>query len=169
MTDLGTSLVVALDLISSLDPDLVEIVLLSLRVSLVAVVVASVIGLPLGAAIAIGSFPGRTGVVVVLNAMMGLPPVVIGLAVYLVLSRAGPLGAYGLLYTPTAMTIAQAVLITPIIAALTRQTIEDLYREYREQLQSLGVTPFRAMFTLLVDARYSSSQCRGGRGHHCWR
>ena len=155
MTDLGTSLVVALDLISSLDPDLVEIVLLSLRVSLVAVVVASVIGLPLGAAIAIGSFPGRTGVVVVLNAMMGLPPVVIGLAVYLVLSRAGPLGAYGLLYTPTAMTIAQAVLITPIIAALTRQTIEDLYREYREQLQSLGVTPFRAMFTLLVDARYS--------------
>ena len=155
MTDLGTSLVVALDLIISLDPDLVEIVLLSLRVSLVAVVVASVIGLPLGAAIAIGSFPGRTGVVVVLHAMMGLPPVVIGLAVYLVLSRAGPLGAYGLLSTPTAMTIAQAVLITPIIAALTRQTIEDLYREYREQLQSLGVTPFRAMFTLLVDARYS--------------
>ena len=155
MTDLGTSLVVALDLISSLDPDLVEIVLLSLRVSLVAVVIASVIGLPLGAAIAIGKFPGRTGVVVVLNAMMGLPPVVIGLAVYLVLSRAGPLGAYGLLYTPPAMTIAQAVLITPIIAALTRQTIEDLYREYREQLQSLGVTPFRAMFTLLVDARYS--------------
>ena len=155
MTDLGTSLVVALDLISSLDPDLVEIVLLSLRVSLVAVVVASVIGLPLGAAIAIGKFPGRTGVVVILNAMMGLPPVVIGLAVYLVLSRAGPLGAYGLLYTPPAMTIAQAVLITPIIAALRRQTIEDLYREYREQLQSLGVTPFRAMFTLLVDARYS--------------
>jgi len=155
VTDLGTSLVVALDLISSLDPDLVEIVLLSLRVSLVAVVVASVIGLPLGAAIAIGSFPGRTGVVVVLNAMMGLPPVVIGLAVYLVISRTGPLEAARLLYTPTAMTIAQAVLITPIIAALTRQTIEDLYREYREQLQSLGVTPFRAMFTLLVDARYS--------------
>jgi len=155
VTDLATSLFVALDLIISLDPDLVEIVLLSLRVSLVAVVMASVIGLPLGAAIAIGSFPGRSGVVVVLNAMMGLPPVVIGLAVYLVLSRAGPLGAYGLLYTPPAMTIAQAVLITPIIAALTRQTIEDLYREYREQLQSLGVTPFRAMFTLLVDARYS--------------
>ena len=155
MTDLATSLFVALDLIISLDPDLVEIVLLSLRVSLVAVVMASVIGLPLGAAIAIGSFPGRSGVVVVLNAMMGLPPVVIGLAVYLVLSRAGPLGAYGLLYPPPAMTIAQAVLITPIIAALTRQTIEDLYREYREQLQSLGVTPLRAMFTLLVDARYS--------------
>ena len=155
MTDFGTSLFVALDLIISLDPDLVEIVVLSLRVSLVAVFIASVIGLPLGAAIAIGSFPGRSGVVVVLNAMMGLPPVVIGLAVYLVLSRAGPLGEYGLLYTPTAMTIAQAVLITPIIAALTRQTIEDLYREYREQLQSLGVTPFRAMSTLLVDARYS--------------
>jgi len=135
MTEFGTSLFVALDLIISLDPDLVEIVVLSLRVSLVAVFIASVIGLPLGAAIAIGSFPGRSGVVVVLNAMMGLPPVVIGLA--------------------TAMTIAQAVLITPIIAALTRQTIEDLYREYREQLQSLGVTPFRAMSTLLVDARYS--------------
>ena len=155
MTDLATSLLVAFDLIISLDPDLVEIILLSLRVSLVAVVIASVIGLPLGAAIAIGSFPGRSGVVVVLNAMMGLPPVVIGLAVYLVLSRAGPLGAYGLLYTPPAMTIAQAVLITPIVAALTRQTIEDLYREYREQLQSLGVRPLRAMFTLLVDARYS--------------
>ena len=155
MTDLATSLFVALDLIISLDPDLVEIVLLSLRVSLVAVVIASVIGLPLGAAIAIGNFPGRSGVVVVLNAMMGLPPVVIGLAVYLVLSRAGPLGAYGLLYTPPATTSATAVLITPITATLTRQTIEDLYREYLEQLQSLGVTPLRAMFTLLVDARYS--------------
>ena len=155
MTDLTTSLFVAFDLIISLDPDLVEIVLLSLRVSLVAVVISSMIGLPLGAAIAIGRFPGRSGVVVVLNAMMGLPPVVIGLVVYLMLSRAGPLGASGLLYTPTAMTIAQAVLITPIIAALTRQTIEDLYREYREQLQSLGVTPLRAMVTLLVDARYS--------------
>ena len=154
MTDLTTSLLVAYDLIISLDPDLVEIVLLSLRVSLVAVVISSMIGLPLGAAIAIGSFPGRSGVVVVLNAMMGLPPVVIGLVVYLMLSRAGPLGAYGLLYTPPAMTIAQAVLITPIIAALTRQTIEDLYREYREQLQSLGVTPLRAMVALLVDARY---------------
>ena len=155
MTDLTTSLFVAFDLIISLDPDLVEIVFLSLRVSLVAVVISSMIGLPLGAAIAIGRFPGRSGVVVVLNAMMGLPPVVIGLVVYLMLSRAGPLGAYGLLYTPTAMTIAQAVLITPIIAALTRQTIEDLYREYREQLQSLGVTPLRTMVTLLVDARYS--------------
>ena len=150
MTDLATSLRVAFDLIISLDPDLVEIVLLSLRVSLVAVVIASVIGLPLGAAIAIGRFPGRSGVVVVLNAMMGLPPVVIGLVVYLMVSRAGPLGAYGLLYTPTAMTIAQAVLITPIIAALTRQTIEDLYREYREQLQSLGVTPLRAMVVVIT-------------------
>ena len=127
MTDLTTSLSVAFNLIISLDPDLVEIILLSLRVSLVAVIISSTIGLPLGAAIAIGRFPGRSGVVVVLNAMMGLPPVVIGLVVYLMLSRAGPLGAYGLLYTPTAMTIAQAVLITPIIAALTRQTIEDLY------------------------------------------
>jgi len=152
MTEFGTSLFVALDLIISLDPDLVEIVVLSLRVSLVAVFIASVIGLPLGAAIAIGSFPGRSGVVVVLNAMMGLPPVVIGLAVYLVLSRAGPLGEYGLLYTPTAMTIAQAVLITPIIAALTAR-LSKIYIVNTASSYSLWESPHSARCPLCWSMR----------------
>ncbi|MED5406312.1 MAG: ABC transporter permease [Pseudomonadota bacterium] len=155
MSELSQSFLIALDLISGLDPDLVEIVQLSLQISLLAVALAALIGLPLGAAVAIYRFPGKAAVVVVLNAMMGLPPVVVGLVVYLLLSRAGPLGEYGLLYTPAAMAIAQCVLVTPIIAALTRQTVEDLYREYREQLDSLGVRPYRAIFTLLRDGRYS--------------
>ena len=155
MNELSQSFVVAIDLISTLDPDLVEIVSLSLQISLLAVTLAALIALPLGAAVAIYRFPGRTAVVVVLNAMMGLPPVVVGLLVYLLLSRAGPLGEYGLLFTPTAMVIAQCVLVTPIIAALTRQTVEDLYKEYREQLASLGVPHWRAIFTLLRDGRYS--------------
>ncbi|HCF72155.1 MAG: ABC transporter permease [Proteobacteria bacterium] len=155
MSELSQSFLIALDLISGLDPDLVEIVQLSLQISLLAVALAALIGLPLGAAVAIYRFPGRAAVVVVLNAMMGLPPVVVGLVVYLLLSRAGPLGEYGLLYTPAAMAIAQCLLVTPIIAALTRQTVEDLYTEYREQLDSLGVRPYRAIFTLLRDGRYS--------------
>ena len=155
MSELSQSFLIALDLISGLDPDLVEIVQLSLQISLLAVALAALIGLPLGAAVAIYRFPGKAAVVVVLNAMMGLPPVVVGLVVYLLLSRAGPLGEFGLLFTPAAMVIAQCVLVTPIIAALTRQTVEDLYEEYREQLASLGVPPWRAIFTLLRDGRYS--------------
>ena len=141
-------------LVLSGDPALLQIVGLSLAVSLSAVAVATLAGLPLGAAVALGRFPGRSAVTVALNALMGLPPVVVGLAVYLLLSRAGPLGELGLLFTPTAMVIAQAVLVLPIIAALTRQTVEDLWAEYGEQLVSLGVGRARAVPTLLWDGRY---------------
>lgn len=145
----------AFQLIVSMDPVLIGIVTLSLQVSLTAVVIASLIALPLGAAIALWQFPGRGLVIVVLNALMGLPPVVAGLMVYLMLSRAGPLGQFGLLFTPTAMVIAQIVLILPIVAALSRQVIEELWWEYREQLQSLVVSRLRAIPTLLWDARFS--------------
>jgi len=143
----------ALSLILSGDPGLFGIIHLSLQVSLSAVFVASLIGLPLGAAIALFRFPGRGLVITLLNALMGLPPVVAGLLVYLSLSRAGPLGQFGLLFTPTAMVIAQTLLVLPIIAALTRQAIEDLWEEYREQLQSMGSGRVRAIPTLLWDAR----------------
>jgi tungstate transport system permease protein len=145
----------ALRLVTGADPKLVEIVLLSLRVSLTAVVIACAIGLPFGAAIAVSRFPGRRAVIVLLNALMGLPPVVVGLVVYLLLSRAGPLGAAGLLFTPTAMVIAQAILIVPIVAALARQVVEDAWHEYREQLRSLGESRFGAAITLLWDLRFS--------------
>ena len=137
------------------DVRLWEIVLLSLQVSLAAVLLATSLGLPLGAAVAVGRFPGRRAVVVLLNALMGLPPVVVGLAVYLLLSRAGPLGDLGLLFTPGAMVIAQTVLITPIIAALARQAIEDAWREYEEQLRSLGARGAGAALTLIWDTRFS--------------
>jgi tungstate transport system permease protein len=132
-----------------------QIVALSLEVSLAAVLLATAIGLPLGAAVAVGRFPGRRAVIVLLNALMGLPPVVVGLAVYLLLSRAGPLGSLGLLFTPGAMVLAQTVLITPIIAALARQAIEDAWREYEEQLRSLGAHGLEAALTLLWDTRFS--------------
>ncbi|KAA3629288.1 MAG: ABC transporter permease subunit [Proteobacteria bacterium] len=146
---------VAFQMIWTLDPDFLEIVGLSLRVSLTAVVLATLIALPLGAALALWRFPGRGAVVIVLNALMGLPPVVAGLMIYLLLSRAGPLGSWGLLYTPTAMIIVQCLLVTPIIAALTRQVIADLHEEYREQLGSLNVSALRAVPTLLWDGRFS--------------
>ena len=141
-------------MIVTLDPGLVEIVLLSLRISLSAVIIASIIALPLGALIALQPFRGRRGVVVVLNALMGLPPVVVGLMVYLLLSRAGPLGPMGLLFTPTAMIIAQSIIVFPIIAALSRQTIADLHEEYDEHLRSIGCTPLQSVVTLLQDGRY---------------
>ncbi|MDD9993973.1 MAG: ABC transporter permease, partial [Rhodospirillales bacterium] len=155
MTDIAEAFAAAFSLVYHLDSDLGEIVLLSLQVSVGAVAVASVIGLPLGAAVALFRFPGRGALVVLLNALMGLPPVVVGLLVYLVLSRAGPLGVLGLLFTPTAMVIAQVLLVTPIIAALARQVIEDLWGEYEEQLRSLGATPRRALMALLWDGRLS--------------
>lgn len=138
-----------------LDAGLVEIVELSLRISLTAVLLASLIGLPVGAAIAVGRFPGRRSVIVLLNALMGLPPVVVGLVVYLMLSRAGPLGDLGILFTPTAMVIAQTILIAPIVAALSRQVIEDAWLDYQEQLLSLGAGPLTAALTLLWDTRFS--------------
>ena len=144
-----------LRLVATLDLRLWEIVGLSLAVSLSAVALATLLGLPLGAAIAVGRFPGRNAVIVVLNALMGLPPVVVGLFVYLLLSRAGPLGELGLLFTPQAMVIAQTVLVLPIIAALARQSVEDAWREYEEQLRSLGVDGLRGALTVLWDIRFS--------------
>jgi len=155
MHDLSAAFVTALGLLLGLDRDLLAIVGLSLRVSLAAVGLAALVGLPLGAIVAIWRFPGRTAVAVLLNAMMGLLPVVVGLTVYLLLSRAGPLGPLGLLFTPTAMVMAQSLLVTPIIAAFTQQAIADLYAEYAEQLRSLGVGPGRAIWTLLWDGRFS--------------
>lgn len=142
-------------MIFSLDPKLSEIVLLSLQVSLTAVAIASVIGLPLGAAMAVNRFTGRRALIVVLNALMGLPPVVVGLVVYLLLSRAGPLGELGILFTPAAMVVAQTILILPIVAALSRQAIEDSWQEYQEQLRSLGAGPLTSAVTLLWDTRFS--------------
>jgi tungstate transport system permease protein len=155
MSDLSQAGAEALRLVAVGDSKLLDIVLLSLQVSLTAVVFACAIGLLLGAIVAVSRFPGRRTVVVVLNALMGLPPVVVGLAVYLLLSRAGPLGVMGLLFTPTAMVIAQAILITPIIAALSRQVVEDAWAEYREQLLSLGERRFGAVMTMLWDLRFS--------------
>jgi tungstate transport system permease protein len=145
----------ALDLILSGDPALIAIVRLSLIISLSAVAGAALIGLPVGALIALARFPGRELAIVILNALMGLPPVVVGLAVYLLLSRSGPLGSWGLLFTPQAMVIAQTILITPIIAALARQTIEDLWVEYRDELAAMDVGLGGRVATLLWDARFS--------------
>jgi len=146
---------VALSLLINLDATLFQIVWLSLQVSLLAVLVAALLGFPLGAAVALWRFPGRGAVVVALNALMGLPPVVAGLTVYLLLSRAGPLGEWGLLFTPAAMVIAQIVLVLPILAALSRQKVEELLGEYREQFVSLGMSRLRMMPTLLWDARFT--------------
>ena len=145
----------AVMLILAWDRDLIEIIALSLRVTLTATAIACAIGLPLGAVVGAFSFPGRSVAAVILNSLMGLPPVVVGLFVYLMLSASGPLGVLGLLYTPTAMIIAQAILITPIVAALTRQVVEDLHREYAEQFSSLQVGPLDRVAALLWDARYS--------------
>src|SRR5690349_14031346 len=149
MDTISQSLSLALAMVGTLDARLVEIVALSLRVSFVATLISAAIGLPLGAAVAVTRFPGRTPVIVALNAAMGLPPVVVGLVVYLLLSRAGPLGALGLLFTPTAMVVAQTVLIVPIIAALCRQVVEDAWTEYQEQLRSLGAKGLGAAATIV--------------------
>src|SRR5919201_5568571 len=147
--------VLAFELLLTGDPALLAIVQLSLVVSLSAVLFAGLIGVPFGAALALTRFAGREVIVVVLNALMGLPPVVVGLAVYLLLSRSGPLGKFGLLFTPAAMVIAQTILIAPIIAALTRQTVEDLWVEYRDELSAMGVGHAARIATLLWDARFS--------------
>lgn len=145
----------AWQLILSGDPALFTIVRLSLAVSLSAVALAALIGMPLGALLGLTRFPGRPALVVLLNALMGLPPVVVGLAVYLLLSRSGPLGSFGILFTPLAMVIAQTILIVPIIAAPTRQTVEDLWVEYRDELTAMDVGAAGRMTTLLWDARFS--------------
>jgi tungstate transport system permease protein len=145
----------ALHLVLSGDPALFAIVRLSLLVSMTAVFFAALIGVPFGALIALTRFPGRESVIVVLNALMGLPPVVVGLTVYLLLSRSGPLGSFGILFTPAAMIVAQTILISPIIAALSRQTIEDVWVEYRDEFAALNIGPARRVATLIWDARFS--------------
>ena len=155
MGSFGSTFADAIGLVLSGDPDLLEIIGLSLRVTLTAVALACAIGLPVGGIVGAFRFPGRTALAVVLNALMGLPPVVVGLAVYLMLSAAGPLGPLSLLYTPTAMIVAQTVLVAPIVAALTRQVVEDLHREYAEQFESLGIGPVHRVAALVWDARYS--------------
>lgn len=157
MTDLFEALNMAINLIATADRDLMEIVLLSFKVNGLAVFIACLLGLSLGAMLAVFRFPGRTTLLITINALMGLPPVVVGLLVYMMLSNAGPMGVLGLLYTPTAMIIAQVILITPIIAALTRQSLELIYREYKEQLTSLGVSRLSMAMTLLWDGRYQLS------------
>jgi tungstate transport system permease protein len=155
MGTFSDSLAVALGLVMHLDAKLVGIVGLSLRVSFASTLLSACVGLPLGAAIAVGRFPGRQTLTVLLNAMMGLPPVVVGLFVYLLLSRAGPLGAFGILFTPAAMIVAQTILITPIVAALSRQIVADAWGEYQEQLSSLGAGTASAALTLIWDTRFS--------------
>jgi len=145
----------ALDLILGGDPTLFSIVRLSLFISLSAVAIAAAIGMPLGALLALVDFPGRGFLVVVVNAFMGLPPVVVGLAVFLALSRSGPLGFLGILFTPEAMILAQTFLVLPIIAALTRQAVDDLWTEYRDELTAMRVAPLRRVTTLLWDARFT--------------
>jgi tungstate transport system permease protein len=155
MQDFSAAFGVAFSLIAGADPDLIEIIVLSLRVSLSAVLFAALIGFPLGAALAVIRFPGRQVIDVLLNALMGLPPVVVGLLVYMALSRAGPFGWLNLLYSPAAMIVAQSILVTPIIAALTRQVIEDMHKEYDEQFRSLSIPTHRVITALIWDSRYS--------------
>ena len=155
METAGQALLQAGALVFRFDPELARIVTLSLGVSLAAVLIGALVGLPLGATIAVARFPGRQGLIVVLNALLGLPSVVVGLIVYLLLSRAGPLGSMGILFTPPAMVVAQTLLVLPIIAALSRQTIQDAWTEYAEQLNSLGADSFQAALTLLWDCRFS--------------
>ena len=149
----------AITLIMTLDPDLFEILWLSIRVSLIALLIATAIALPLGTYLAINRFPGRQIIITIINSLMGMPPVVVGLMVYLMLSRSGPFGWLGLLYTPTAMIIAQVVLITPIIVALSTQVIEDLVAEYADTFQSLQVFGWSAVKAYLFDARFSLTTC----------
>jgi tungstate transport system permease protein len=157
MHEFNEPLVTAWQLVAGADARLAGIVLLSLRVSLAATLIACIVGMPIGALLAVGRFPGRRALIVIFNGLMGLPPVVVGLLVYLLLSRAGPLGSLGLLFSPGAMIIAQAILVTPIVAALTRQVVADAWTEYREQLRSLGAGRRRAAATLLWDGRFSLS------------
>ena len=155
MQDFGEAIGLAVALIASGDADLLEIVALSLRVSLTATALACLIGIPVGALLAIASFPGRGAAIVLINALMGLPPVVVGLIVYLHLSRSGPLGFLGLLYTPAAMIVAQTILIAPIVAALARQTLEDLHGEYADQFRSLCLGRWQTVRALIWDGRYA--------------
>ena len=155
MPDILASFALAFRLIAGGDAELWRIVALSIEVSLASALAACALGLPIGALVAMEEFPARRIVIVLLNSLLGLPSVVVGLVVYLLLSRAGPLGSLGILFTPKAIVVAQTLLVLPIVAALARQLVDDAWREYREQFNSLGVTATRAVPTLLWDLRYS--------------
>jgi len=153
MNDFAQSAVRAVQLVVGGDPELIHIVALSLGVSATACAIATALGLFAGAALAVWRFPGRGAVIVVLNTLLALPSVVVGLVVYLLLSRAGPLGSFGILFTPSAMVIAQALLVTPVVAALTRQALEDALRDHGEQLRSLGAGPLQCALIVAWDER----------------
>ena len=154
MNGFADELSTAVTMIAGMDRKLVDIITLSLRVSLSAVGIAALIGMPFGAVLALAHFPGRRTLTVLFNMLMGLPPVVVGLVVYLFLSRSGPLGVFGLLFTPTAMIIAQVILVLPILVSITRETIEPLSKEYHETFSSLGTRPHQALGALLWDGRF---------------
>ena len=154
MDELWQATLAAGSMLADMDSDLTEIILLSLQVSCTAVIIAAVAGMPIGATIALCRFPGRRWLIVLFNALMGLPPVVVGLVVYLMLSRSGPLGVLGLLFTPTAMIVAQVILVLPIVASLTREVLEALWQEYDEALRSLAANWWQTLGALLWDARY---------------
>jgi tungstate transport system permease protein len=153
MHDIGQAFLTALSLIRSFDPELVGIVALSLRVSLTATAIAMIIGAPLGAALAVSRFPGRQVLIVLANALLGLPPVVVGLVIYLVLSRSGPLGFVGLLFTPGAMIVAQTLLATPIVVALVHRAIAMLWSEFGDVLRVDGASKARSIRELFVIGR----------------
>jgi ABC-type tungstate transport system substrate-binding protein len=155
MSDFGAAATQAAGLIASGDAKLVDIVMLSLRVSLASVVLASLIGLPSGALVAVARFRGRKPLIIILNALMGLPSVVVGLVVYLLLSRAGPLGSWGILFTPTAMVIAQTILVLPLVAALARQVVVDALRDGGDQLRSMGAGPLLSALLMLLHERWA--------------
>lgn len=154
MTD---TLLDALALLGRFDHRLLDIVALSLRVSLSALCIGTLLGLPLGAWLAVARFPGRNALIVLLNALMGLPSVVVGVLVYLFLSRSGPLGSYGLLFSPGAMIVAQSLLVTPLIAAVSRQIVEDAWKEYAQEFSLIGISRPQAVALLLADCRFSLS------------
>ena len=153
MNTITEGILSALHLIVTLDPDLIEISLRSLQVTLTALLFASLVAIPLGTVLAVQRFRYRRTVIALLNALMGLPPVVVGLIVYVLLSRAGPLGVLGLLFTPTAMIIAQVVIITPLIASVTHQAMRDLWADYHDLLISLNATKWQRIRTLIWDGR----------------
>jgi len=165
MGDIASGIAAAFWLVVSLDADLIEITQRSLFVTLSALVIASLIALPLASLLAVRRFRFRRTVIAVLNALMGLPPVVVGLIVYVLLSRSGPFGVFGLLFTPTAMIIAQVIIVVPLIASIAHQSLRELWTDYHDLLISLNVTQSQKMCTLLWDGRRALlTACLAGFG-----
>ena len=167
MNDIANGVITAVELTLSLDPELIDITRRSLYVTLTATAIASIIGLPLGAWLAITRFPARRFAIALLNALMGLPPVVVGLIVYILLSRSGPFGVFGLLFTPTAMIIAQVIIITPLVASIAHQAMRELWADYHDLLISLHASRWQRIVTIVWDGRRTllTAQLAGfGRG-----